>query len=180
MKRTRNLTLSALFAALTALGAWIRIPLPPSSLTLQILFTAMAGTLLGSRWGAVSQGVYVLLGLAGLPLFTFGGGLGSLAQPTFGFLPGMVVMAWVTGKLTQGKKNGIFRFFLSGLAGLGAMYAVGLPYLALIQNVYLNLDWSFGQIITGGMLLFLPWDLIKLALSAVLCARIRPALSDLL
>lgn len=180
MKRIRSLTLTALFAALTALGAWIRVPVPPSSLTLQILFTAMAGTLLGSRWGAASQGVYVALGLAGLPVFTFGGGLSALAQPTFGFLPGMVLMAWVMGALTQGKPAGFWRFFFSGVAGLGAMYAVGLPYLALIQNVYLNLNWSLGQILTGGMLLFLPWDLAKLALASALCVRIRPALSSLL
>ena len=85
---TRKLVYTALFAALTAAGAFLRIPMGFSSVTLQYLFTAMAGLLLGRRWGAVSQAVYVLLGLVGLPIFTMGGGLGYVFQPTFGFLLG--------------------------------------------------------------------------------------------
>ena len=58
---TRTLTRTALFAALTAAGAFIRIPLGYSSITLQFFFTAMAGCLLGPVWGPVSQAVYVAL-----------------------------------------------------------------------------------------------------------------------
>ena len=75
--KLRNLVLTALFAALTAIGAFIRIPFAFSSITLQFFFTAMAGVLLGARCGAASQAVYVLLGLVGLPIFTGGGGFGS-------------------------------------------------------------------------------------------------------
>ena len=64
--RTRKLVYTALFAALTAVGAFLRIPMGYSSVTLQYLFTAMAGLLLGRRWGALSQAVYVLLGLVGV------------------------------------------------------------------------------------------------------------------
>ena len=87
--KTRSLILAALFAALTAIGAFLKIPLGALSLTLQFLFTAMAGVLLGPRWGAASQAVYVALGLAGLPVFTMGGGLGYVFQPSFGFLLGL-------------------------------------------------------------------------------------------
>ena len=73
---TRKLVYSALFSALTAVGAFLRIPMGLSSVTLQYLFTAMAGLLLGRRWGPLSQAVYVLLGLVGLPIFTMGGGFG--------------------------------------------------------------------------------------------------------
>ena len=69
----RNMLLTALFAALTAVGAFLRIPLGYSSFTLQVFFTCMAGVLLGPYWGAASQAVYVLLGLVGLPIFTEGG-----------------------------------------------------------------------------------------------------------
>lgn len=72
----------ALFAALTAVGAFIRIPLGYSSITLQTFFTAMAGCVLGPWYGALSQLVYVALGLVGLPIFTQGGGIGYLMQPT--------------------------------------------------------------------------------------------------
>ena len=96
---TRKLVYTALFAALTAAGAFLRIPMGFSSVTLQYLFTAMAGLLLGRRWGAVSQAVYVLLGLVGLPIFTMGGGLGYVFQPTFGFLLGLIPAAWVVGRV---------------------------------------------------------------------------------
>ena len=69
------LVLTALFAALTAIGAFLRIPAGEISFTLQVFFTSMAGILLGPWWGAASQVVYVLLGLIGLPIFTEGGGL---------------------------------------------------------------------------------------------------------
>ena len=102
--KLRNLVLTALFAALTAIGAFIRIPFAFSSITLQFFFTAMAGVLLGARCGAASQAVYVLLGLVGLPIFTGGGGFGYVLQPTFGFLVGLIPAAWLIGFMSR--KNG--------------------------------------------------------------------------
>ena len=67
--KTRSLILTALFAARTAVGAFLKIPFPLSAITLQFFFTAMAGTLLGKKYGALSQAVYVLLGLVGVPIF---------------------------------------------------------------------------------------------------------------
>ena len=92
---TRMLILCALFAALTAVGAFLRLPAGAMSITLQFFFTAMAALLLGPRWGALSQIVYVALGLAGLPVFTQGGGPGYVFQPSFGFLLGLIPAAWV-------------------------------------------------------------------------------------
>lgn len=85
----RNLSLMALFAALTAVGAFITIPVPPVPFSLQIFFAILAGALLGSRQGAMSIVIYLLLGLCGLPVFTKGAGLSYLLQPTFGYLLGI-------------------------------------------------------------------------------------------
>ncbi|MCK4308969.1 MAG: biotin transporter BioY, partial [Candidatus Atribacteria bacterium] len=63
------MTLISLFAALTAVGAFISIPLHPVPITLQTLFTLLAGMILGSTLGATSQIIYVLLGIIGLPVF---------------------------------------------------------------------------------------------------------------
>ena len=74
----RDLSLMALFAALTAVGAFITIPVPPVPFSLQIFFAILAGALLGSRQGAMSIVIYLLLGLCGLPVFTKGAGLSYL------------------------------------------------------------------------------------------------------
>ena len=89
---TRQLTMTALFVALIAVGAFIRVPLPNCPFTLQILFTTLAGIVLGSRLGAASVGIYIVLGLIGVPIFTSGGGPGYILQPTFGYLIGFMVV----------------------------------------------------------------------------------------
>lgn len=167
----RKLVYTALFAVLTAVGAFLRIPLGVSSITLQFLFTAMAGVLLGPGCGALSQGVYVALGLIGLPIFTAGGGFGYVLQPTFGFLLGLIPSALVMGLLTK-KSRRPLRVVLACVVGLAVLYAVGLPYMALILNVYLGKGWSLGRLLRDGMLLFLPGDALKIAVAAVLFPKL--------
>lgn len=169
---TRKLVYTALFAALTAAGAFLRIPMGFSSVTLQYLFTAMAGLLLGRRWGAVSQAVYVLLGLVGLPIFTMGGGLGYVFQPTFGFLLGLIPAAWVVG-LVCGDSLAPRRMALASLAGLAVLYAVGMPYMALILNVYMGKGMTFSAILWAGMLPYLPGDAVKIVIAAGVCPILR-------
>ena len=82
----------ALFVSLMAVCAWIGLPLPPVRFTLQTLAVMTALGLLGAKWGTVSVTVYLLLGLAGLPVFSgFRGGLGAFLDPTGGFLVGMLL-----------------------------------------------------------------------------------------
>ena len=173
MKQTKKLALTAVMAALTAAGAWVRIPAPPSSFTLQVFFTAMAGILLGPRCGAASQGLYVLLGLIGLPVFTGGGGPMYVVQPTFGFLLGLIPMAAVTGRLAR-PGAGFRRLLLASAAGLAVLYAVGLPYLYLVMKLYLRAPWTVGQTVVSGMAVFLPWDAVKLAAAGLLGVRLAP------
>lgn len=173
---TRMLVLAALFAALTAVGAFLKFPLGAMSLTLQFLFTALSGLLLGPAWGAVSQAVYVLTGLVGLPVFTLGGGPGYLLQPSFGFLLGLIPAAWTVGRLS-GRSAGNRRAVLSCLAGLAVLYLVGLPYLYLIFNSYLGRDLSVWETVKTGMLIYLPGDFLKIAAVAVVYPPLQKALS---
>lgn len=170
--RTRDLVYTALFAALTAAGAFIRIPLGVSSITLQFLFTAMAGILLGRSKGALSQMVYVAVGLAGIPVFTQGGGVSYIFQPTFGFLLGLIPCAWVIGLLCRSGDRPP-RLALACAAGLAALYAVGLPYMALILNAYMGKGMGVKAILWAGMIPFLPGDALKIAVAATLCPMLR-------
>lgn len=173
--KLRSLCLCALFAALTAAGAFLRIPLGYTSVTLQFFFTAMAGVLLGAKYGALSQLLYVLLGLAGLPVFTLGGGLGYVLQPGFGYLLGLIPAAWVIGKVTQKRRE--TRFLYAAMAlGLLTLYAVGLPYLWLISAVFLDRNLTLTAVLTGGLLVYLPGDAAKIVAAAFLCGRLRDRL----
>lgn len=171
----RKLVYTALLAALTAAGAFIRIPLGVSSITLQFLFTAMAGVLLGAGGGALSQGVYVALGLLGLPIFTTGGGLGYVLQPTFGFLLGLIPAAAVIGALTR-KNFGFVHLALACCAGLAVLYLIGLPYLHGICTLYLHKQRTIWETMMGGMIIFLPWDALKIVAVALLGQRLCPLL----
>ncbi len=171
--KTRSLILTALFAALTAVGAFLKIPFPLSAITLQFFFTAMAGTLLGKKYGALSQAVYVLLGLVGVPIFALGGGFSYVFQPTFGFLLGLIPSAWVIGSLAR-RPLTFWRSVTAMLAGLAVLYAIGVPYMALIANAYLGKGLTFWQVLKNGMLIYLPGDMLKIAAgSALSCAVTR-------
>ena len=75
MTKTKSMIYCGLFTALIAAGAFIKIPVPVVPFTLQYLFTMLAGLFLGSRRGMISVVAYMLLGLAGLPIFSEGGGI---------------------------------------------------------------------------------------------------------
>lgn len=174
--KTKNILLTALFAALTAAGAFVRVPMWPSPLTMQLLVTFIAGLVLGPRWGALSQIVYLALGLCGLPVFTEGGGLGYIFRPTFGFLLAMPLTALVAGALYSRGKRGFLRGALCCAAGSVVLYAVGLPYMYLILNLYLGIEMGVWQAVFSGMVIFLPGDALKCAAAAWLAVRLRPVL----
>ena len=176
--KIRTMTRVALFAALTAVGAFIRIPLGYSSITLQTFFTAMAGCVLGPWYGALSQLVYVALGLVGLPIFTQGGGIGYLVQPTCGFLIGLIPAAWVIGRIA-GRKPEPKQIVPACLLGYGVLYAIGVPYMALILNSFLGKGMGFSAIMWAGMIPFLPGDMIKILCITLLMPPILRQLDKL-
>ena len=167
--KTRDLIYCALFAALTAIGAFLHFQLFQATITLQFFFTAMAGLLLGAKLGALSQLLYVVLGLVGVPIFAAGGGFGYVFNPTFGFLLGLIPTAWVIGKIAE-KDRSVPRLLLAWL------YLVGLPYIALIVNVYKGGNVSGMTLATAYMLPYLPGDCLKIVVSAILAPRILKAM----
>jgi biotin transport system substrate-specific component len=151
----RELMLITLFAALTALGAQVAIPLPftPVPVTLQVLFPLLAGLVLGSKRGALSQAEYVAAGLAGLPVFAKGGsGLAYFLGPTGGYLLGFIAAAFVVGELVaMNRRNSAVRAFTKGfdtlcystqgatflasLCGVATIYLCGTLWLAVWLGV---------------------------------------------
>lgn len=174
--KTKDMILVALFAALTAVGAFIRIPLGISTITLQFLFTALAGILLGAKLGALSQAVYVLLGLVGVPIFASGGGFQYVFNPTFGFLAGLIPAAYLIGKLAE-KDGSVKGIVIACFAGLAVLYLIGVPYMGVIVNAYLGKGLTLWQILKSGMIIYLPGDCLKIAVCALVAPRLSRTLS---
>ena len=171
----------ALMAALTAVGAQIAIPLyfTPVPFTLQVPMVVLSGLLLGARYGALSQVVYLLLGAVGLPVFAqFHGGLGTLLGPTGGYLlsyPFAAAAAGLAfGVVASGRRGrAIAGGTAFGLLGLVAIYALGALWLAVQSGL------SAGEAIAAGVLPFVPFDVVKVVLAAVLAAAVAPQISAL-
>jgi biotin transport system substrate-specific component len=162
--RTRRAALVALFAALTAVGAFVRVPVPGVPFTLQVPAVLLAGVALGPWLGAASQMAYIAVGLAGLPVFATGGGPGYVLTPTFGFLVGFVVAAPVVGLVAgDPARSGTPRVALGLVLGIIAIYLVGVPWFAMNLALYQNKRVPVA-IIGKFATVYLPLDLIKAAL----------------
>ncbi len=173
MKHIKQQILCGLFAALMACGALIRIPGPFVPLTLQSFFVFLSGLLLPPKAALFSMFFYMLLGLLGLPVFAGAGGIGYVLQPSFGFIPGFALAAFLIAlSRTHSKKHSVSGYFLSCLLGLAALYAMGFLHILLLFSFLHTLDVS--KIFFACLLLPLPGDLLC-AYIAALCAKRLPA-----
>ena len=177
ISRTHKMILVALFAALIAVGAFIRIPVPFVPFTMQTFFIVLSGMLLGKKLGAASAALYVLIGLVGIPVFTQGGGIGYVLKPSFGYLIGFVAGAYITGAITRRKPSPSFAWLLFAAGvGLVAVYVFGTAYFYLLSNYYLGQQVSVWSSVLYCFLVFVPGDLIKSIIAALLARRMIPAL----
>lgn len=170
---TKDLAFIALFIALTAAGAFIRVPIPIVPFTLQFLFTTLSGLLLGAGRGAVSVACYVMLGLMGLPIFAGGGGIFYVLEPTFGYLVGFAAGAFVTGRIAWKKGAPTFgRAIGASFAGLGTVYVLGMAYYYLICNLYLDSAIGIGALLLYCFVLAVPGDICLCFVAAITAKRL--------
>lgn len=127
----------------------------------------------------MSQLLYLAIGLIGVPVFTKGGGIGYVLQPSFGFLLGFAVCAFIIGLIVErGPKLGFSRISIAVLLGLLSTYVIGALYLYFITN-YLAAPGSEINIVTAiawGVSPFIAFDLLKVAIVSVTSLKILPAL----
>lgn len=174
---TRDIILCALFAALIAIGAFIRIPIPYVPITFQAFFVLLAGFLLGPKYGTISMLLYIAIGLLGLPVFTEGGGVMYVLKPTFGYLIGFALTAFVAGWRTQKiKKLSVKNLFLSGMLGMVPAYIIGTLYFYLIMNFVLQTPMALWAVLWSCVIIFLPADILRCLLAAWLAKRLLPVL----
>ncbi len=173
--KAKKLTLSALFSALLVVSGFLRIPLPPTAITLQLQVALLSGLLLGGEWGCISVLTYAALGLLGLPVFAGGGGFSYLLQPTFGYILGFAVAAFVVGKLSNKAKKSVKEMIISLAVGLAIVYAIGLIYAAIILTVYLRQTIALGEFLLIYAIWTLPKDVLLTVALVPLVKRLRVA-----
>ena len=170
----RDVSYIALFAALIAIGAFIRIPLPACPFTLQLLFTTLAGLVMGPATGAAAVTLYVALGLSGLPVFTAGGGPSYVFQPTFGYLLGFIAGAWIAGRLAGPRHPWTRRrVFAAVFVNLTVVYGFGVSYTYLISRCYLGNDTALWSLFLYAFAVEVPGDIAVCLAAAVLSRRLR-------
>lgn len=176
--KARTISYVALFTALTAIGAFIKIPIPYIPFTLQILAVYLAGALLGPRLGMLSQLCYVLIGLIGVPVFAEGGGFGYIFKPTFGYLLGYILGAYVNGWLINRFSLSTIRsIFFANAASLLTVYLFGCIWLYGAMKWIVETPLSISQTILYGFLLPVPGDLLLCILCAVIIQKVRPRIA---
>lgn len=163
----QELTTMALLAALLCLSSYISIQLPFSAvpITAQTLIVNLIALLLKPKKAGITVGVWILLGLVGLPVFSGGkGGFGVLAGPTGGYIIGYLA-AVVIIALIRGNKNKAIRNMISTLAvGIPVVYVIGVPWLKAVAG----LDWKAA--VVAGLLPFIAGDIVK-AVASVYIAK---------
>lgn len=169
-KRSLRSVIAALFGAVIAVCSFIYIPLGAVPVTLQVFAVCVSAGVLGSA-GAISVAVYLLLGLAGLPVFSgFQAGIGALAGPTGGFLLGFLPMALVAGLITEKKRKKFINYLLAFSAGLLICYVMG---VLMYMYLYCGGNVSFAEAFTVCVLPYLVPDIIKIILAATVTRALR-------
>jgi len=169
---TKDLAYIALFAAITAaLGLVPGVFVGPVPITAQTLGVMLAGSILGARRGFLSLLLFLVLVAIGLPLLAGGaGGLAVFVGPTAGYLFAWPVGAFVIGLLTErfwARYNAVRGLLANIVGGIVVIYAVGVPVLVAVAGLH------WGNALWLGAAVFLPGDLLKAVIAAVIAVQVR-------
>jgi len=159
------------FVAVTALGAYVRVPIKgtPVPITLQTFFVILSGAVLGRRSGAASQLIYGTLGMLGIPLFSgYASGIAHLSGPTGGYIVGFILASLIVGYLTEKSYHNKFGIFLAFAVGMLTVLVCGSAWLSVVLSI------SLKHAFTIGFLPFLPGDCVKTLLAYTIFLRIAP------
>ena len=166
----KPLVFAALFAALTAAVAPLKIPLgfTPVPITLQTLVVLMSGAMLGPYYGALAMILYVVVGILGLPVFAGGGsGIGAVLGPTGGYLISYFIAAYAIGKIVQMKKKpAFFDYVVAMVAGTIIIYVLGAGWGMVVTGL------GIAAILAGWVFPFIIGDTIKLLAAAYIAKKV--------
>ncbi|MGY3778169.1 biotin transporter BioY [Isobaculum melis] len=166
----------ALFTALLAIGSMIVIPTGLVPITLQVFFVLVTALLLTRTQSVLVMFLYMILGLIGLPVFAGGnGGIQSIFSPSFGYIIGYSVVAFLIGTLLQSKR-GQLQFvstLLVSIIGLFVLYGIGITYTYFILKYVSKAPIPYHLLIKTNLITFLPLDLLKSVIAVMVVLRVQ-------
>ncbi len=164
--KSYKISLIGLFVAITAICSWITIPLPftPVPINMATFAVIMSGLVLGARLGAISQIIYIFIGIVGMPVFSgFSSGFGVLVGPTGGYLMGYIFIALLSGILS---KNHDYKIFIGIVLGNVMCYILGSLWFMYITESNLTTT------LTLCVFPFILGDILKILLAYLVFKRI--------
>lgn len=169
--KTKDMTMTAVSAALLCILGPLSIAIGPIPLSLATFGVYLAGALLGPKKGTLAVGLYLLIGIAGVPVFSgFSGGFQKLAGVTGGYLVGYLPCAFLTGlgALRQEKHFAVLPAMMA--AGTAVLYLIGtLWFMAQTGN-------GLGSALSLCVVPFLPGDAMKIAAASLISVPVKKTL----
>ena len=174
-----RISFTALFAAFTAAGALIAIPVGPVPIVLQNLFALLSGLILGPIMGTAAVGLYLLAGFLNLPVFAGGiGGIARFAGPTGGYLIGYLLAALtaglITGRPSSNNKTSLLRIIMAVSIGFLVIYIPGVTWLKISRSL------SWAMALMAGFIPFIIGDTIKGIAAVLIAPKLRRIAADYL
>lgn len=167
MKQTKELTMTALMAAVICILAPLSIPIGPVPISFTNLAIYLALYILGWKRGTISYLVYVLIGLVGLPVFSgFTGGPSKLAGPTGGYIIGFIPMAIIAGFIIDHCHKSFVQL-IGMIVGTAVCYAFGTAWFCVVAGSTVQ------AALTICVIPFIPADLIKMVVAMLLGSMIK-------
>lgn len=165
----KEVTQISILAAMSFISSFITIPFGPVPFTLQTLFVLLTGLVLAPKPACLAQIIHLMLKL----LIS---GPQSILSPSFGFLFGFIAAAAVIA-IIIGKSGYSLSGYINAVAwGTIVIYAIGLPYMAVVLNGYMGLDYSLTEILMAGFVLFIPGDFIKAIIAVAAAKRLNKSM----
>lgn len=158
---TKELTFVALFSALIAVGAFIKIPFLLVPITLQTVFIVLSALVLERKLAVLSVIVYIMIGLVGFPIFANGGGINYIFSPTFGYLVSFIFATYFIASFKE--KN----IYISTAIGMLIIYALGMIYFVFIQYVLNGKVYLISYLFYNLFLVFLPGDILSCVVAII-------------
>ena len=159
----RDLTLTALMTAVLCVLAPVSIPIGPVPISLATFIIYLSIYILGTARSALCVVLYLLIGLAGVPVFSgYSAGPAKLLGPTGGYLIGYIPMVLIAGFFIEKSGMKLVGSIAGMIAGTAVLYLIGTVVLAVSAHL------APGAAISAGVLPFIPLDLVKICASALI------------